>query len=75
MKTIQDLLTDLSRHGGAIVSSTACSEMELAFAKKEDRFAVCERGFGFVRRLQEWLDLQKAHEAAAADSKAPESAN
>ena len=52
---ISDILTALMDERGAIVSSADCSEMELAFARKEGRFYVDKDGFGFVLRTKEWL--------------------
>lgn len=36
------------KHGGKIVSSSQCTELEIAQARACDRFYVDERGFGFV---------------------------
>jgi hypothetical protein len=48
------MLMDLVKERGAIVCSADCSEMELAFARREGRFYVDERGFGYVLRMQQW---------------------
>ena len=57
--TLMDLINDLARYGGAIVSSDACSEMEIVNAELEHRFAITnEEGLGFVRRPQKWLELK-----------------
>jgi hypothetical protein len=50
-------LQRLALEGGAIVCSEACSEMELAFARKEDRFFVDENNYGYVLRLEKWRSL------------------
>jgi hypothetical protein len=62
--TPTQLLDQLTTQGGAIVSSSACSEIEINDAKIYGRFAVREDGAGFVRRPQGWLDLQLAREKA-----------
>jgi hypothetical protein len=62
--TTNQLINQLSRDGGALVSSNDCSEIELADAKSTGRFAVDDDGFGFVLRAKEWLALQKAREIA-----------
>lgn len=63
--TIIQLINDLAHKGGALVSSGDCSEMEILFAQREDRFSVYDNGFGFVRRSKEWVALQKHREAEA----------
>lgn len=50
------LSTALVNERGAIVSSADCSEMELAFARKEGRFFVDTNGYGFVLRLKLWRE-------------------
>ncbi len=62
MKTTEELLLDLGTKGGAIVSSEACSVMEIAHAQAAGRFAVNAQGYGYLRRTREWLDLQKKRE-------------
>lgn len=62
--TTNQLIQQLVNEGGAIVSSNDCSEMEIAFAQSEGRFAADDEGFGFVRRLKKWLELNKAREIA-----------
>ena len=57
---IQQLVTD----GGAIVSSSDCSEIEITNAQATGRFSVREDGMGFVLRSKEWLSLQLAREKA-----------
>ena len=52
-KTVDELVDDLVRHGGAIVSSGECSEVEIAEANACGRFAVRDDGMGFVRRMQQ----------------------
>lgn len=42
--------------GGALVTSSACSPMELAFARSEDRFFVDADGNGFVLRYRQWRE-------------------
>lgn len=56
MPNITDILTALIDERGAIVSSADCSEMELAFARKEGRFYVDKDGFGFVLRMRLWRE-------------------
>ena len=62
--TIDQLIDQLVTEGGAIVSSSACSEMEIADAQATGRFSVREDGMGFVRRYAEWLALQFGREKA-----------
>lgn len=62
--TIDQLIDQLVTEGGAIVSSSACSEMEIADAQATGRFSVREDGMGFVRRYAEWLALQREREKA-----------
>lgn len=57
---IDQLITQLAREGGAIVSSNECTPIEIADARATGRFAADEHGFGYVRRTREWLALQKA---------------
>lgn len=78
--TINQLIDQLAKEGGAIVTSAECSEMEIADAQATGRFAVREDGIGFVRRYAEWLSLQLEREilhrqpvAIAADTDTPES--
>ncbi len=54
MKPIE-LIQQLVKEGGAIVSSNDCTEMELVDARLHGRFAVDDDGMGFVRRSKEWL--------------------
>lgn len=53
------LLKRLVEYGGAVVSSGECTEMEIADARARGDFYVDDKGLGYVRRLQIWLD--KAH--------------
>ncbi len=64
MKPIQ-LLEQLIREGGAIVSSNDCGRLELSDAQAHGRFAVDVDGMGFVRRPKEWLD--RVHKADGYD--------
>ena len=50
-----DFLERLGERGGAIVSSGACSAMEIADARARGDMFVTEEGYGFVLRLPEWL--------------------
>lgn len=59
---MEKLVNDLTQHGGAIVPSNDCSEMEIADARATGRFAVLPDGMGFVRRTREWLELQRKRE-------------
>lgn len=57
------LIQQLVKHGGAIVSSNDCSPIEIANAQACGRFAVePETGLGFTRRPKEWLE--RAHGVA-----------
>ena len=56
MKTADDLIQRLVSHGGAIVSSGDCSEMEIADARVRGDFYVDDNGLGYVIRLKKWLD-------------------
>jgi hypothetical protein len=51
---MQKLLDALVKERGAIVTSADCSEMELAFARSEDRFYVDDNGLGYVVRTSNW---------------------
>lgn len=62
--TINQLIDELFHKGGAIVSSSDCSEAEIVAAQACGRFAVDENGFGFVRRTKEWLEINKNRELA-----------
>lgn len=62
--TTTQLIDQLAREGGALVSSNDCSEMEIADAQATGRFSVTDAGLGFVLRSKEWLALQKAREIA-----------
>lgn len=46
-----------SEQNGAIVSSNACSEMEIANARATDRFFVDNEGLGYVLRTHKWRIL------------------
>jgi len=61
---VYQLLDQVTVKGGAIVSSGDCSEMEIADARANGRFAVMDDGQGFVRRTKDWLALQLAREKA-----------
>ncbi len=51
---IRAMLDLLVSSNGAIVCSSACSPMELAYARKENRFFVDSNNYGYVVRLPEW---------------------
>lgn len=55
-RTLIELFSDLSRHGGAIVSSDDCSEMEISDAKINGRFGIAAFELGYVRRPKKWLE-------------------
>lgn len=55
-RNIAEAIPALSAEGGALVTSAACSPMELAFARAESRFFVDENGFGFVLRYRQWRE-------------------
>jgi hypothetical protein len=52
-----NFLRRLTIEGGAIVCSEACSERELAYAKREGRFFVDENNYGYVLKLEKWRSL------------------
>jgi len=62
MTTPKDLIDQLVEHGGAIVASAECSDLELSVAAVSGRLAVNEYGLGFVRRPKEWLAIAKKRE-------------
>lgn len=67
---IFELLAKLEKHGGAIVSSDDCPEIETANARLYGRFAVNADGFGFVLRTADWLtNAHGAIRAASASDK------
>ena len=53
--SVWDMLTKLAREGGCIVASADCDVIEIAFARARGDFLVDNRGYGWVRRLPEWL--------------------
>jgi hypothetical protein len=55
-RNIAEAIPALSAEGGAIVTSAACSPMELAFARTEGRFFVDADGCGFVLRYRQWRE-------------------
>jgi hypothetical protein len=57
--TLKQILEQLVKEGGAIVTSNECSEMEIADARATGRMTVDENGIGYVRRYREWLDRHK----------------
>jgi hypothetical protein len=63
-ETADQLLTRLVTQGGAIVSSSECSPMEIADARARGDFYVDADGLGYVLRLKKWLDLVKQRETA-----------
>jgi hypothetical protein len=55
-KDVKEMLGDLARLGGAIVSSNECTDFEVAQTAACGRFYVNEAdALGFVRRPKEWL--------------------
>lgn len=52
---MDELIAKLAAGGGCIVSSADCSVMEIADARVRGDFHVDANGFGYVRRLPEWL--------------------
>ena len=59
---LSQLVKKLVYSGGALVSSNACSKMEVANADATGRFAVDLDGHGYVWRTQGWLEMQKQRE-------------
>lgn len=53
------ILKKVQEHGGAIVSSNECSQLEIDDARATDRFFVDEDGFGYVWRTQDYLDSRE----------------
>lgn len=67
--TTSQLINQIVEHGGCIVTSDKCSEIEIADAQATGRFAVdAENGYGFVRRYEEWLQKAMKHSREHADS-------
>ncbi len=62
MKTADELLARLVERGGAIVSSGACSEMEIADARVRGDFYIDSKGMGYVLRLKAWVDKVHARD-------------
>lgn len=62
IKSADELLARLAENGGAIVSSSACSAMEIADAQVRGDFYVDEGGLGYVLRMKVWLDKQHARD-------------
>src|SRR5690349_16078102 len=72
MKPGELLHKELLQHGGAIVLSSNCSELEIADAQATNRFAVDKDGIGYVRRTQEWLDrVKELNEASVQEESVP----
>ena len=61
--TPQQLIYDLSKSGGAIVSSGDASPIEIADAQATGRFATDEHGYGYILRTKKWLSLNKRRES------------
>ncbi len=55
-RNITEAIPALLAEGGALVTSSACSPMELAIARTEDRFFVDADGCGFVLRYRQWRE-------------------
>jgi hypothetical protein len=55
-KVPEQLLAAVNAHGGAIVSASECSRIEIMQAQDRGDYAEDFRGFGFVRRTPEWLE-------------------
>ena len=67
---IREMLDMLAKENGAIVSSAACSTMEIAFARKEGRMFVDSNGYGYIVRLREWRE--RAEQALSSPPDEPE---
>ncbi len=65
--TTTQLFAQIATDGGCIVSSDACSTLEIAVAQSCGRFAVDDSGLGYVRRPKEWLATQGHWAQRAAD--------
>ena len=59
-KTPEQLLNDLSVHGGAIVCTDSCSPLEIAAARAAGDMAVRDDGVGFVRRQKIYIEKADA---------------
>lgn len=55
------MVATVAKEGGAIVSASACSELEVMAAVHAGRFYTDNTGQGFVIRSQQWLE--RAHAA------------
>jgi len=68
MKTKQpaELIEQLVEQGGAIVTSQDCSIIEIADAQATGRWAVDDKGIGYVRRYREWLAMVLARNLSEA---------
>lgn len=55
-RNITEAIPALLAEGGALVTSSACSPMELAGARCEGRFFVDADGNGFVLRYRQWRE-------------------
>lgn len=61
IKSSLEFVEKLAEERGAIVSSASCTELEIAFARVENRFLINPGGLGFVLRTNRWLQL--AHQS------------
>ncbi len=52
----EELIEKLGLTGGAIVSSSSCSTMEIADARVRGDLYVDEHGLGYILRSKKWLD-------------------
>lgn len=51
-----EMLDYIATHGGAIVSTAACSEIEILAAIYDGRMYQDNQGQGYIIRPREWLD-------------------
>lgn len=68
MTTMKQLTDKLASEGGCIVSTADCSELEIANARGRGDFYADENGYGYVRRIPEWLRKHSRFARGATDS-------
>lgn len=52
MGTAEEFLATLALRGGSIVSTSACTDLEIVAAANDGRLFINNHGVGFVLRLQ-----------------------
>ena len=56
MKSLEELIDDVTTKGGVIVSSNECKASEITAAQVCNRYHAIADGTGLVRRPKTWLE-------------------